>query len=768
MNTPQSGGHPRDKVDKMIKKIEIGNFGIFSNFSWDSTLPEFKKHNLIYGWNYSGKSTFARILRCYEINKRHEDYEDAIFSIVDDTGTIIGSTGEDLKKLINIKVFCTDFVRDNLAQLVDPNTQNEPILILGEENVILQKELDDKKQQLIVLNDAQSQLKNNKIQFEVNIDNKLSEKAREVKNTLSIPDFNREKLKPYVETSKSDIPIRLLFDSEFNNELAKYRVVEKKDKINIMSMPKLILKDLLINVNNIMKKNISTSNIISELVNDEILNQWVKQGKTLHQGKDNCLFCGSLLPLDLLERLDHHYSDEYKQLETEIDLLIKQIATHQTELNQILLPTKGDLYTESSGKYENIKKEYLFESTEYIEILNNLVIHLDQKKSKPYDIYNMVTYSENSLRCESIYNELLEIFKIHNLKTDNFEKERESAKQKLLYHFAAQFASENHYEDNLKQINIMESLIAKNNNTLELLQLRITELNKQLSESVRGANLVNKYLNLLFRNENIKIEVTFNNKYRILRNEKPAKNLSEGEKTAISFSYFLTKLDEKGVDLNQTIVCIDDPISSLDNNHLFNIYALIKTKLDNCGQIFILTHNLDFFNLMKDYLHDISKPNGKPLYSDDNLPCYLIQRLWNSTNDCSRIYPLPYQLKKFRSEYVYLFNLLKRFHDSPDFQNYDMLYIIPNIIRRFLENYCGIHYPDGKPAFTKYDKIFPNPAHIQKIHKFINLYSHNSSAERAFRFPDSSECKEINDILFESIKFHDNGHFESLCESCNQ
>ena len=47
----------------------------------------------------------------------------------------------------------------------------------------------------------------------------------------------------------------------------------------------------------------------------------------------------------------------------------------------------------------------------------------------------------------------------------------------------------------------------------------------------------------------------------------------------VTFAYFLATLENNGASLNQTIVFIDDPISSLDSNHIYAIYALITKKL---------------------------------------------------------------------------------------------------------------------------------------------------------------------------------------------
>ena len=65
----------------MITKIsKLKNFGIFHDFSWKTELPEFKRFNLIYGWNRSGKTTVSRIFGscekkcCYDKEKFEQYY----------------------------------------------------------------------------------------------------------------------------------------------------------------------------------------------------------------------------------------------------------------------------------------------------------------------------------------------------------------------------------------------------------------------------------------------------------------------------------------------------------------------------------------------------------------------------------------------------------------------------------------------------------------------------------------------------------------------
>ena len=124
----------------MIRKIQsIKSFGVFSNFQWASNLPIFNKYNLIYGWNYSGKTTLSRVFRCFEKKQLHPDFLDGEIKLeTDDSSTYEPSNVRDK---IAIQVFNSDFINENLS-FIDGTTN--PILILGKEEIEKQKTLDGK------------------------------------------------------------------------------------------------------------------------------------------------------------------------------------------------------------------------------------------------------------------------------------------------------------------------------------------------------------------------------------------------------------------------------------------------------------------------------------------------------------------------------------------------------------------------------------------------------------------------------------------------
>ncbi|HCA9544691.1 AAA family ATPase [Klebsiella variicola] len=95
--------------------------------------------------------------------------------------------------------------------------------------------------------------------------------------------------------------------------------------------------------------------------------------------------------------------------------------------------------------------------------------------------------------------------------------------------------------------------------------------------------------------------------YRLRRGSEPEKaevfkSLSEGEKTMVSFLYFIEScsgsLTPETIHPENKLIVIDDPISSLSHNYIYEVAALIKRKIIKSGaarHVVILTHNMFFF-----------------------------------------------------------------------------------------------------------------------------------------------------------------------------
>lgn len=133
-------------------------------------------------------------------------------------------------------------------------------------------------------------------------------------------------------------------------------------------------------------------------------------------------------------------------------------------------------------------------------------------------------------------------------------------------------------------------------------------------------------------------------------------------------------------------VVIDDPVSSLDANHLFNTYALIKTQMADCRQLFISTHSFEFYNLIREWVSDDEKDTKKPQSAWNKWGVFIVRR-----TDIGKavLEEIPKELLRFKSEYHYLFSTLYHF-DKAGTGNFDCLLNLPNVVRRFMEAFGGI------------------------------------------------------------------------------
>ncbi len=287
-----------------------------------------------------------------------------------------------------------------------------------------------------------------------------------------------------------------------------------------------------------------------------------------------------------------------------------------------------------------------------------------------------------------------------------------------------------------------------------------------ISLAQKGREVINDCIEGLLGSDSIQIAVVKEEdeeRFQLVRGVEPALHLSEGEKTAIAFAYFLTKLQELK-ELSDAIIYIDDPISSLDSNHIFQMAAIIKATffyqdepgksewLTRCKQIFVSTHNFEFFSLLREL----------PM-SKKNTSYYMVKRL---TSTASTFNNLPDSILKYSSEYHYLFSVLYDFHNAPDKTNLEVLLSLPNAIRRFVELYTYSRCPDYVDVSVdrRAERIFGAKV-SKRILKVLHTFSHSNNIERIATNSDliSDIENAVNDLISELEK--DEMHYNALKES---
>lgn len=777
----------------MITKIsKLKEFGIFYDFSWKTEHPEFKKFNLIYGWNRSGKTTISRVFgscekKCvYDKDKFKQYPEKGEFEIKTSDGTTIKNTDVASNNL-PIKVFNQDFIDDNIS--FDPSNSCNPIVYVSEEDIKTKTKLELLMENVEPLSQNYQTLKDKKDSavkvvdtFRISVALTITQLLTDKKNHDRYYSYNKGKVKEKIDQIGIDnFNDKKLSDRDKkkNDEIIKSEEGKNQDTFQKFQFDFLFNSELINDFEKIFAaiQTLLNKKVVSEtlerLKDDQELNNWVKQGFDLHktkEEKEKCLFCQKPFDSDFLSTLSKHFTKDYEDLQNAAIELKELISRCKKEKIALI---NEELYSDLKEEYETRAKAL----NEIIEKLNawleSAISKLNERHNTPLIVIAPPEKPEDFLRAyNAISDELNQIVTSHNQKVKNHVIEVKNAKEKLELHLIAVALSEQNYknlESELKDAETTEkkALEAVNKNNAD-----ISELEKKTSDIAKAINKINGHLKRFFGRGEIKLELDGDNKgYIIKRDGLPGKNLSESEKTAIAFSYFIVKVEEKEFTIKDGIIFIDDPISSFDSNFIYNCFSLISTHFKDAGQLFISTHNFQLFNLVKEWFinkNNNIKKDKKPL------PCefYMVENFTDSDIRKAKIVELDKTLKKYKSEYHFLFSLLNKFKGK-DF-NYTDFYTIGNVARRFFEIFVDFKIPDSRNQKQKMEAIVKelngdkkenekiSDSDWNKAYKLVNEFSHNSDPTSIIEHKDKSESKDAIKILLNIVKESDPTHYEIL------
>ena len=778
----------------LIKSIkEIKQFGVYKEFKWNDSIPIFKRFNLIYGWNGTGKTTISRIFSSIEHKEVYEDYacDDGEFNLELDDKTKIKS-----KKLnestLSIKVFNADFVKENIF-FDDENKSCNPIIYISEEEIKAKKELEDLNQGLPSIIKDLEVIRTKLNSKEKEEDTFRTDVAKQIKLLLAdrltgtkYSSYNKTSAKIKIESVGLN---KLKIQSSENFErLKKIKESEVLPKLpNILEeVFKFCYEDFEIKklselygiITPILSKKI-VAETITKLKKDSKLNIWVKEGLKLHQDNNEnntCLFCNNPITGDLISKLSKHFSEDYEEIQQTIKKVIDLINLIDIQFNLECDQFHIDL-REEFKIINNKKIAFISESNDW---LSNVKLKLTNKSNNPFDIIDLPN-KPNKLDSDFliILNKFNQLIALHNKKVENHETEIEESKEELEIHLLAEAVKEQKYSNILTEIKMLKLYQEKKKDIVDDKKSRIEELDKITSDTGKAINEINEYLEKTLGSKEIQLSLNSSTKqYSIQRSGVVATNLSEGEKTAIAFAYFLTRLYEKNFELKNSIIFIDDPISSFDSGKIYHCYSLIKNLFNDVNQLFISTHSFEFFNLMKYwFIQKNSKVSKKNKLEEDitkhkALPSefYMVnKRLIDENKFNGNIEELDKTLKKFNSEYHYLFFLLNQFIKKED-KEYSDYYLISNIGRRFLEAFLGFKIPHTGDIKSKLDSLSIegiNSVDKDKIYKLINENSHHDSGHNALEHKDESECTTAVQLILDLVEKIDLEHYKILLKQIN-
>jgi wobble nucleotide-excising tRNase len=753
----------------MITKInKIKDFGIFQNFAWDG-LDSFTKKNLIYGWNYSGKTTLSKLFQNLEFKDKNKYFSGSEFDFTTEkNNTATHHTQNDLVSFpYAVKVFNTNYLK-RIFTFDEPNSGIQPIsFYLGDPSGELDKKiknLDKKKVQLENIRDNRYQ----KIVDEFNNYNKtsgkFSVKAKDIRenyldNKLDQNKLNKGVIQQIADTIKADLTTYILSATERDKTkaeaIAENTFDTQKEDYGFTEN----LETLAEEVKGILEDTAPKSIPFPELDENSALFDWVQKGIKLHEGETECKFCTKTLPENRISDLNSYYSKKLKEIQDAVAKTQEKIKSEKEKL-KITFPDKKNLGNGFQSDYQNAVDNYDETVKKYKTQLSILEYDLKRKTS---DYFNNIPSTEIELiTFEEDCKEIKEAVKAHNDWLAEFDENKKKSLAKILNHYVAEYLQAEDYNKKEADKNQAVTIISNINSKIATNKTDKLALEAQLKSSVKGQSELNDILEILLHRDDIKIEIR-NDKFTLERSGHPASNLSEGEKSAIAFAYFLTELKALRNDdppkLPNTIVFIDDPISSLDSNHIFQVRLLLHNffKVTDFAQLFISTHNFEFFSVMLDTrLFGTIKRDT----NENKRPLYFIKR---NDNNTALIKKLPSSFSSYKSEYVGLFHTIKEFNDLESKEDFPNLLILPNAVRRFLELYTLMKYPSDSEVDNRVKRVF-NPEDKPTYNtKLLHWFSHQNQFEKVQQHDDKIlQVEDVIKELLEHIKTKDELHWKGL------
>ena len=639
----------------------------------------FEKLNIIYGRNYSGKTTLSRIVRSLETGKLPDNCDNPNFTIsfFNESDITHESVSECTK---SVRVFNKDFIKDNLQFIYNQDGVIKPFAIIGEKNATIEKEIAKIEAELGSAEDGKetalyAQLKNEKelledadsmyLKKDKNLDTLLKDKATKQDSGIKyeferygVQNYNKSKLLEDIE-----IVLATSYTPITNEQKAEQeKLLNEQAKPIIQDLPtlKLSFNQYCVAAEELLSRKIGDSGKIAELLLDAILNAWVKRGYELHEHKrDTCAFCGNRISAERWDVLNAHFDEESNQLEVDIDQAIKAMEDEKQHVKDGFPIDKYPFYEKFHKQIEDLQQAYNLASEKYNEQLDSIIDQLTSRRKRITESSSFIRSEDKSEALIEILTKYSEIKNESNKFSEQLAKEQVNAKSILRLREVHDFCSIINYSElcaerdkfKIKAEHAQENF-NETQNKISRKKAEIESKKRLLSDEEMGASKVNNLLNYFFGHKFLSLIAIQSNDedskrthFEIVRNGELAYNLSEGECNLISFCYFVAKLEDIDTKGEKPIIWIDDPVSSLDGNHIFFVYSLLAAEIAEKGiadQLFISTHNLDFLKYLRRLKFYEAQADGK-LKKKSEKQYFLVSR----QGEFSTIEKLPRYLKDY-------------------------------------------------------------------------------------------------------------------------
>lgn len=761
----------------MIKRlVQVKNYRIFQEWAPDAGATEFRRINLIYGVNGSGKSTLASVLA----NAKFDTNWDSGLSLVVENKS---NQHEEIKNhghvfWDDVRIFDRNYIKDNLQFDYDGNSYALPLVRVGKENI-------DRDDTIAVLEVKKSDTTQQILKSHENVQNSKKNLEKLSRDTADIISQELSVLGGrYERRSYTAVQVKQLIGQKLIGVESEF-VTESLEMINSPKYASHMLPDNKIlstlNVMNRTKEIVSrtaTSVVIKTLKDDPKKGEWVQKGLDLNSANEDCVFCGNTISEERITHLGQHFNESLKSLQFDIDETLIEISLLESNLESTkeMLPRITDILPELRNQY-GIALNTLIESLDEIfEHLKKLRERLEYKRLKLFDSLELPSYLQLVVTADM--NLLFLLVQKHNELLSTFE--RTVNERAVQIEHTRVLAIQDEYLDITSNLQRENAEILNLESVVKDVDLELSRLNLDGTDPISLATEMNAELAQLLGRDELFFTYIKEGRYSIERSGEPALFLSEGEKSVISLIYFLKSLDAADCDKSNTVVLIDDPISSLDSNFTVALSAYIwaglvakKSNKEQCKQLFLLTHNFELFRSWCNQLKKVKRLKGK----------YLILELRTrvTSNPDGKFVRKPFFLEwpedlgkmRLTSEYHFLFwrvaEALKNYSDVQTIESeIEAAAILPNVCRRLLEGFLGFKYPSNVGDFfgllNAASEDIEDPVTRNRLHTFLNEYSHYEEGDTTKPI-NRPEAISVLKAVFELMNEVDPDHYTKMCEA---
>lgn len=780
------------KIERIDK---IKGHRVFHDFNWSTELSDFSRFNLIYGWNGSGKTTLSLL---FNYLQRREDITEGEVKFQIGGQSIDGSSISGAV-IPQVRVFNRDSVDRSMFEV--PNHELAPVFYLGEDSSDKQKEIELLKSEQQILSNQIRESQDKEAAAKKLFDDFCKNKALEIKGLLSSSGtggyntYNKANFSTKSDQLLACTPPAFCLTPEVFQEFLENKEGAVLKKIDLVSTSMPDYLNIVGHVGGLLKRSIVTD-AITDLSENSSRAAWVQQGLNLHNiGDDDvdCYFCSNPISPKRIHDLEAHFNDQLTAFQREVDAEISELTATLNSVENLELPAESQFYTHLQNRYKSSVSQWSTSKHMVTVFLGTLIRALQEKREQPFKSIDLNQYLSLSAAKEKEKGMLMSVIEFmadttqmisvsmglgiiekinrliteHNEYTANFNEKVDKARRILETHTVSTYLLE--YSDYKKTISIHQDAIADFNANLLELNDNLSQLEREIKEFVRPVEELNAEMTAYLGRDELQFQIQGNG-YVISRNGHPALNLSEGERTAIAFMYFLKTLEDTDFDMAAGVVVIDDPISSLDANSMYSAFGFMKARTRGVNQLFVLTHSFTFFrHVRKWFFQEPKLPviQGWQGSNDYRAPYrfYMLDSTINDNIRCSSIKAIDPLLRDYESEYQYIFKKVYDFVNGGSAKNLESYYGLPNIARRLLETFLTFKMPnlDADKIERKLDAIAFDQAKKIRMLRFLHVHSHyDQVGEPEHDLSLLAEAPSVLSDLLELIKSVDLEHYDGM------